>query len=86
MLGKNNVKADTLSCNTAACNIQPSSEFDGHICATFIDNDHFIDQLKEEQSKDPCICSAKDAVRTDTKIVVGRLKRVQLQLGQLTKR
>ena len=87
--GKNNVKADALSRNTAACNIQPSSEFDGHIYATFVDNDHFIDQLKEEQSKDPCIRSAKDAVRTGTKIVGGRLKRVQRQLrvadGILTK-
>ena len=60
--GKINVKADALSRNTAACHIQPLSEFDGHIYATFVDNDHFIDQVKKEQTKEPCIRSAKDAV------------------------
>ena len=87
--GRNNVKADALSCNTAACHSQPSSEFENHIYPMFVDNDHFLDQLKEEQTKVPYIRSTKDTIESNTKVTVGRLKRVQHQLqiidGVLTK-
>ena len=87
--GRNNVKADALSRNTAACHSQPSSEFESNIYAMFTNDDNFLDQLKEEQTKDPYICSAKGAIQSGTKVTVGRLKRVQHQLriidGVLTK-
>ena len=78
--GRNNIKADALSHNTAACHSQPSSKFENHIYAMFVDNDHFLDQLKEEQKKDPYICSTKDAIESNMKVTVGRLKTVRHQL------
>ena len=79
MSGRNNVKADALSHNTAACHSHPSSECENHIYAMFFDNGHFLDQLKEEQTKDPYIRSTKDAIEVNMKVTVDWLKRVQHQ-------
>lgn len=78
--GTNNIKGDALSRNTAACHIQPSPKFEGNIYAIFVNDDHFINQLKEEQTKDPYICCTKDAIHVSNKVTAGRLKRVQPQL------
>ena len=87
--GRNNGKADALSRNTAACNSQPSSAFESNIYAMFSNDDNFVDQLKEEQAKDPYIHSTKDVIQSSRKVTIGRLKRVQHQLriidGVLTK-
>ena len=87
--GRNNVKADALLHNTAACNSQPSSAFESNIYAMFSNDDNFVDQLKEEQAKDPYIHSTKDVIQSSRKVTIGRLKRVQHQLriidGVLTK-
>ena len=87
--GKFNIKADALSRNKAASDIQPSTEFEEHIYALFGSKDGFRVQLREEQSKDPLISDATKCVLNGEKISKGKLKRVQLQLrvcdGVLTK-
>ena len=78
--GRNNVKADVLSRNTAACNSQPSSSFESNIYAMVSNDDNFVDQLKEEQAKDPYTQSTKDVIQSSRKVTIGQLKRVQHQL------
>ena len=46
--GRNNVKVDALSCNTAACHSQLSSEFESKIYAMFTSDKNFLHQSKEE--------------------------------------
>ena len=87
--GKFNIKADALSRNKAASDIQPPTEFEENIYALFGNKEGFRVQLKEEQSKDPLISDATKCVLNGEKISKGKLKRVQLQLrvcdGILTK-
>ena len=87
--GKFNIKADALSRNKAASDIQPPTEFEENIYALFGNKEGFRVQLKEEQSKDPLISDATKCVMNGEKISKGKLKRVQLQLrvcdGILTK-
>ena len=78
--GRSNVKTDALSHNTAAFHSQPSSEFESNIYVMFTSNYTFLDQLKEEQTKDPCICSTKDAIHSGKKVTGDWLKRVQHKL------
>ena len=56
--GKFNIKADALSRNQAATDVQPPTEFDDNIYALFGSKDGFLVQLKDEQSKDPSISNA----------------------------
>ena len=51
--GRNKVKAEALSRNTAVCHSQPSSEFENCIYAMFVNNENFLPQLKEEQKRTP---------------------------------
>ena len=78
--GKFNIKADALSRNKAASDIQPPTEFEENIYALFGNKEGFRVQLKEEQSKDPLISDATICVLNGEKISKGKLKRVQLQL------
>ncbi len=76
--GRENVKADALSRNRSANENQPPSEFEEKIYS--IDNSTFMDQVKEEQSKDDVIAATKRCIAENKLIDQGRLKRVQKQL------
>ena len=56
--GKFNIKADALSRNQAANDVQPPTKFEDNIYALFGSKDGFLVQLKDEQSKDPSISNA----------------------------
>lgn len=87
--GKLNIKADALSRNKGASEVQPTTDFEQNIYALFGNADSFHVQLREEQAKDPLISEATKYVLSGENIPKGRLKRVQLQLrvcdGVLTK-
>ena len=87
--GKENVKADALSRNPAAETCQPADILDNKIYAVMIENDIFLDQLRDEQESCHLIASAKRTVELGMPITAGQLKRVGKQLrienGILTK-
>ena len=87
--GKFNIKANALSRNQAANDVQPPTEFEDNIYALFGSKDSFLVQLKDEQSKDPSISNAIRCILENKRILKGQLKRIQLQLricdGILTK-
>ena len=76
--GSENVKADALSRNRSAKEDQPPSEFEEKIYS--IDNNTFMDQVKEEQSNDDVNSAVKRCIVENKKIDQGRLKIVQKQL------
>ena len=87
--GKLNIKADALSRNKAANPVQPPSEFEDKIYASFANDNSFRVQLLEEQLKDPIISNTIDCIQRSWPLLNGKYKRVQLQLrlidGLLTK-
>ncbi len=80
MPGKINIKADSLSRNSAASTVQPPSDFEDKIYASFTTEHSSRSQLKEEQLKDPIIFNAVDCIQKAKQIPKGKLKRIQLQL------
>ena len=78
--GKENVKADALSRNSSADTMQPESEFEDKIYASFLRNENFHDQLVNEQSQDPIIRGARQSLEHGEPIAQGRLKRIKKQL------
>ena len=78
--GKDNVKADALSRNTAANPDQPEPEFDHKIYALYTQNVNFKKQLAAEQLQDSMIQNAMHSFASHEPIKNGRLKRVQQQL------
>ena len=76
--GSKNVKADALSRNRGASEVQLPSRFDEFIYA--VDNTTFLDQIREEQSADDVIAAATRCILENKVITQGRLKRVQNQL------
>ena len=76
--GPKNVKADALSRNRSANDEQPPSQFDDKIYA--VDRRDFVDELRDEQSKDDVIATAIRCINDNKPIEKGRLKRVQKQL------
>ena len=76
--GPKNVKADALSRNRSANKDQPPSNFEEKIYA--VDDQSFLEQLRDEQSKDDVISVAMRCIESDRRIEKGRLKRVQNQL------
>ena len=87
--GKENLKADALSRNPAANECQPKDILEDKIYAVLIENDMFVEQLRDEQEKCPILESAKRSVEQGLPITEGQLKRVSKQLrvenGVLTK-
>ena len=72
--GKDNVKADTLSHNTATASNQPISNLEHKIYAMFADNANFLTHLREEQVSDPSIHAAILHVTDNSLIPMGRFK------------
>jgi len=72
--GKFNIKADALSRNQAANDVQPPTEFEDNIYALFGSKDGFLVQLKDEQSKDPSISNAIQCILEKKRILKGQLK------------
>ena len=88
--GKCNIKADALSRNLNASEIDPPDEFEEKIyVVSVMGNDNFKSQLMEEQRMDPVLFAAIDDIKKGKKISECRLKRVDKQLrvenGLLTK-
>ena len=87
--GALNNKADALSRQPGASQIQPPSTFEDRIYALFTDSIHFKSQLLDAQSTDLLISDAIKHINQKVPISTGRLKRVQSQLrlqdGVLTK-
>ena len=74
--GIKNTKADTLSRNKAAKpTTQPLSDLKEKIYSVSISDTNFMQQLQEEQTKDPIVSTSSNEVITN-----GRLKRVQRNL------
>ena len=84
--GSKNVKADPLSRNLAAEQLQPESMLDEKIYAIrstislLSSETSFLDQVRAEQDSDPVVSVVKTSVREGQPVAQGRLKRVQKQL------
>ena len=79
--GIKNTKADTLSRNKAAKpTTQPLSDLEEKIYSVSISDTNFMQQLQEEQTKDPIISTAIKSISSNEVITNGRLKRVQRNL------
>ena len=74
--GKLNLKADALSRNKAATPVQPPSEFEDKIYASFASDNSFRFQLLEEQLKDPIISNTIDCIQRSPRISNGKYRRV----------
>ena len=79
--GIKNTKADTLSRNKAAKpTTQPLSDLEEKIYSVSISDTNFMQQLQEEQTKDPIISTAIKSTSSNEVITNRRLKRVQRNL------
>ena len=87
--GKENQKADALSRNPGAAKDQPEDILDDMVDTILVENDTFVQQLRNEQEKFLPIASTKRSVEEGVPVEEGQLKRIRKQLrienGILTK-